>query len=209
VDQPDAQRQPPAFVRWVDALTERIGSAVSWLVLAMVLVGAYNAVARYVGRGIGVNLSSNAYLEAQWYLFSLVFLLGGAYALRHDAHVRVDILYSNLSRRGRAWIDLGGVVLFLIPFCVLMLWVSWPAVANSWRVLEMSPDPGGLPRYPIKTAIPVAFALLLAQGFSMGIRAAAVLAGQPPGADDSPPSNSPPRATSDDAPPSDLTPEGI
>ncbi|NNF03584.1 MAG: TRAP transporter small permease subunit [Rhodothermales bacterium] len=164
----------------IDRFNDRFGRWLYWLTLAMVLIGSFNAVARYLDRWSGLGLSSNMYLEAQWYLFSLVFLLGGAYALRHDAHVRVDILYSNLSRRGRAWVDLGGVVLFLIPFCLLMLWVAWPAVANSWRVLEMSPDPGGLPRYPIKTAIPAAFILLLAQGLSMGIRSAAVLTGHAP-----------------------------
>ncbi len=168
----------------IDRFNDRFGKWLYWLTLAMVLIGSFNAVARYLDRWSGLGLSSNMYLEAQWYLFSLVFLLGGAYALRHDAHVRVDILYSNLDRRGRAWIDLSGVVLFLIPFCLLMLWVSWPAVANSWRVMEMSPDPGGLPRYPIKTVIPLAFIFLLAQGFSMGVRSAAGLTGHAPEAVD-------------------------
>ncbi len=152
------------LVRKIDALTERIGSAVSWLVLAMVLVGAYNAVARYVGRSIGINLSSNAYLEMQWYLFSLVFLLGAAYTFKHNAHVRVDVLYGRMSKRRQLWIDLIGTVVFLLPFSIFCLWVSWPSVRNSWAVLEASPDPGGLPRYPIKSMILVAFALLALQG---------------------------------------------
>jgi TRAP-type mannitol/chloroaromatic compound transport system permease small subunit len=130
----------------------------------MVLLGAFNAVARYVGRYVGVNLSSNAYLELQWYLFSLVFLLGGAYTLLRDDHVRVDVLYGRLSRRGRGLVDLAGTVVLLVPFAIFVLWVSWPSVRNSWAVLEGSPDPGGLPRYPIRTMILVGFALLLLQG---------------------------------------------
>lgn len=153
--------------RWIDGLNRSIGRAASWLVLLMVLVGAGNAVARYLGRFIGANLSSNAYLEAQWYLFSLIFLLGAAYTLQRDDHVRVDVLYARLSRRARAWIDAVGTVVFLIPFCLFCLWVSWPSIRNSWQVLEGSPDPGGLPRYPIKTVILVAFVLLILQGVSI------------------------------------------
>ena len=155
-----------AFVRVVDRANARLGRVVSWLVFAMVLLGAYNAAARYLGRFIGVNLSSNLYLELQWYLFSLVFLLGGAYALRENAHVRVDVLYGRLGRRARAMIDSIGVLLLLAPFCIFVLWVSWPSVRNSWVVREGSPDPGGLPRYPLKAVILVAFALLLVQALS-------------------------------------------
>lgn len=166
--------------RGIDAINERIGRAVRWLVLAMVLIGAFNAVARYLGRWIGLNLSSNAYLEAQWYLFSLVFLLGAAYTLKHDGHVRVDVLYGRLSKRGQAWIDLIGTVVFLMPFCVFCLWVSWPTVHNSWIVREGSADPGGLPRYPIKSMILVAFVLLLAQGVAEAARRIALLRGELP-----------------------------
>lgn len=154
------------LIGWIDALNERIGRATGWLVLAMVLIGAYNAVARYVGRWMGSNLSSNAYLEAQWYLFSLVFLLGAAYALKHDDHVRVDVLYGRLSKRARVWIDLLGTILLLLPFSIFCLWVSWPSVRNSWAVLEGSADPGGLPRYPLKSMILVAFVLLILQGIA-------------------------------------------
>ena len=143
----------------------------------MVVIGGYNTIVRYMDRSIGMSLSSNMYLELQWYLFSLVFLLGSAYALRHDEHVRVDILYSRLGPKGKAWINLSGTVLFLVPFCVMMLWVSWPAVINSWAVMEVSPDPGGLPRYPLKTAIPMAFVMILVQGVSMFIRNLAVILG--------------------------------
>lgn len=184
------QHQPPpeprapgllgAVPRAIDRVSGVVGRAVLWLVAVMVAIGAYNAVARYLNRFTDADLASNAYLEAQWYLFSLVFLLGAAYALREDAHVRVDVLYGRLGTRGRAWIDLAGTLLFLIPFCVLMLWVSWPSVAASWRVREVSPDPGGLPRYPVKAVILVAFALLLLQGVSQALKQVALLRGAAP-----------------------------
>jgi TRAP-type mannitol/chloroaromatic compound transport system permease small subunit len=159
---------PPGGI--VDRMSDVLGRTVRWLVGVMVLVGAFNALARYLSRGLGVNLSSNGWIELQWYLFSLVFLLGASYGLRHDAHVRVDVLYGRLSDRARTWIDLLGTMLFLVPFCVAMLVLSWPSVAASWRVREVSPDPGGLPRYPIKAVILVAFALLLLQGLTEALR---------------------------------------
>lgn len=151
----------------IDLFNERVGKVVYWLTLMMVMIGAYNAMARYFDRYTGWGLSSNTYIELQWYLFSLVFLLGAAYTLKRDSHVRVDVLYGRLSSRKKAWINLLGTVLFLFPFCILMIIVSWPSVLNSWAVMEMSPDPGGLPRYPIKTMIPIAFVLLILQGISM------------------------------------------
>lgn len=165
--------------RGIDALNRTVGRAVAWLTFAMVLLGAYNAVARYFDRAVGGGLSSNAYVELQWYLFSLVFLLGAPYALRADAHVRVDVLYGRLGPRGKAWIDLVGGLLFLIPFCVFALVVSWPTVRDSWAVREVSPDPGGLARYPIKAAVLVAFALILLQGVSETVKRAGRLMGIP------------------------------
>lgn len=165
----------------IDRVNEVVGRLVYWLTLVMVLIGSYNAIARYLDRYTGLGLSSNTYLELQWYMFSVVFLLGAAYTLRHNAHVRVDVFYGRLSPKGRAWINLLGTVLFLLPFCVLMLWTSWPAVRESWALREMSPDPGGLPRYPIKTIIPIAFALLFVQGVAMLIRQVAILRGLLPG----------------------------
>lgn len=162
----------------IDALNDGIGAAIRWLALAMVLIGAYNAIARYLTRYTAMSLSSNAYLDLQWYLFSLIFLLGAAYGLRHDVHVRVDVLYSRLARRTRAWIDLAGTILFLLPFSVVMLWMAWPAVRNSWKIKEVSPDPGGLPRYPIKAVIVVSFALLFLQGASQAIKLVGVLRGE-------------------------------
>jgi TRAP-type mannitol/chloroaromatic compound transport system permease small subunit len=179
--QPPAEsRAAGALPRAIDRVSDLVGRSVLWLVAVMVVTGAFNALARYLNRFTDANLASNAYLEAQWYLFSLVFLLGAAYALKEDAHVRVDVLYGRLGVRGRAWIDLMGTLLFLVPFCVLMLWVSWPSVAASWRVREGSPDPGGLPRYPIKAVILVAFALLLLQGVSQALKQVALLRGAAP-----------------------------
>jgi len=161
----------------IDRFNEHLGRWISWLALIMVLIGAYNAVVRYLGRHLGANLCSNAYIELQWYLFSLLFLLGAAYTLERDAHVRVDVFYSRLHGKSRAWVNLLGTLLFLIPFCGFGLWVTWPSVRNSWAVHEVSPDPGGLPRYPIKTVILAAFVLLLLQGVSLAIRQIAVLRG--------------------------------
>jgi TRAP-type mannitol/chloroaromatic compound transport system permease small subunit len=155
----------------VDRLNGWIGGLTRWLIVVMVVVGAYNAVARYATRDLGVNLASNSLNELQWYLFSVVFLLGAAYCLKEDVHVRVDVLYERLSPRVRGWIDLLGAALFLLPFCVLMIQVSIPAVRNSWRILETSSDPGGLPRYPLKTLLLVAFGLLFLQGLAQIVRA--------------------------------------
>ena len=163
--------------RAIDRVNERIGRLVGWLTLAMVLIGAYNAVARYLGRYLGTDLSSNAYLELQWYFFSLVFLLAASYTWQRDAHVRVDLLYGRLSDRGRAWIDLVGTLFLMLPFTAVALWLSWPSVRNSWAVREVSPDPGGLARYPIKTVILFAFALLILQGISQVIKQVAILQG--------------------------------
>ena len=138
------------FAAKIDHFTDRIGALTAWLTLFMVLIGSYNTVARYVDGYRGrhgvegqefFRFSSNAFLELQWYLFSLVFLLGAAYALRHNAHVRVDLVYGRLGRRGKAWIDLVGGLLLLLPFTCFTLWVSWPSVRNSWHVWETSPDP--------------------------------------------------------------------
>ncbi|MEM9290169.1 MAG: TRAP transporter small permease subunit [Acidobacteriota bacterium] len=164
-------------VRAVDAFHDWVGRAMGWLVLLMVLLGAFNAVARYAGRSLGRDLSSNGYLEAQWYLFSAIFLLAAAYGLRRNAHVRVDVLYGRLSSRWRHWIDLVGSLLLLLPFCLFAIWSSWPSLLASWRILEQSPDPGGLPRYPLWALIPIAFAMLALQGFAEVIRNLAALRG--------------------------------
>ncbi len=186
------------FAASIDRLTDRIGGLTAWLTLLMVLIGSYNTVARYIDGYRGrhsvegqelFRFSSNAFLELQWYLFSLVFLLGAAYALRHNAHVRVDLLYGRLSRRGKAWIDLVGGLLLLLPFTGFALWVSWPSVRNSWQVWETSPDPGGLARYPIRTVLLVAFVLLLLQGLSEVLKRVVILFGPSDPSDLSDPSD--------------------
>ncbi len=153
-------------VRFLERLSEWTGRGVAVLSVVMILLGAWNAIARWLGRYFEAELASNTLIEAQWYIFSGLFLLGAAWTLQEDAHVRVDVFYGRLSDRGKAWIDLLGTLCFLLPFCAFAVWVSWGPVAESWRTLEVSPDPGGLPRYPIKTLVPVAFALLFLQGLA-------------------------------------------
>ena len=164
----------------IDHFSEKVGVAVSWLALLMVLAGAFNAIVRFLDRYTGAGLSSNSFIEAQWYMFSVLFLLGAAYTLKHNEHVRVDVLYSRLSPRTRNLINLVGTLIFLFPFCALMIWVSWPAVRASWSIWEQSPDPGGLPRYPIKTLIPLAFLMVMVQGASEVIKQIARLRGHLP-----------------------------
>ena len=161
-----------------------------YLTLAMILAGAYNAITRYLSRNarilheeatglehalhtvgiVALKMNSNMFIELQWYLFSIVFLLGAAYTLKENAHVRVDVFYNRMSPRHRAWVNMLGAGLFLVPFCVLMLLTSWPVVVDSIMRLEGSPDPGGLPRYPLLAIIPLAFVLLLLQGVAQMIR---------------------------------------
>lgn len=176
-----------SITRGIDAVTTAIGRVMWWLTLFMVVVGFINVVGRYgfdlfaawFGTGFAESVSGNVYLELQTYAYDLVFLLGAAYVLRTDAHVRVDIVFSNLTARARAVIDIVGTLLFLIPFSILGIYFSQSYVARSWRQLEVSPNPGGLPRYPIKTVIVIAFALLIVQGISELIKHVAFLRGVP------------------------------
>ncbi len=157
-----------------------------WLTLFMVLIGAFNVITRYAydfiartfGDSVAQQLSSNVYLELQTYAYNLIFLLGAAYVLNQNAHVRVDILFTQFSPKVRAWVDVLGGVLFLIPFSIMGIYFSQSYVARSWRQLEMSPNPGGLPRYPIKTVIIIAFALLILQGVSEIIKNVAFIRGR-------------------------------
>lgn len=161
--------------RGIDTLNESMGRLVIWLVLLASLVSAFNAVVRYL-----FGISSNALLEIQWYMFALIFLFAAGYTLKHDGHVRIDILYGRFSPRTRALIDIFGTLAFLLPVSLLILWLSLPMVAESIRIDEMSPDAGGLLRWPIKLAIPVGFALLALQGISEVIKRIAFLRGQGP-----------------------------
>lgn len=169
--------------RAIDAVTEFIGNLLPYLVLVMIAAGFYNVVARYLGRYIGMRLTNNSAIEIQWYLFSVIFFFGFSYILKHNLNVRVDFLYANWSAQRRAWIDLLGTVLFLIPFCLLGIYVtinpvmaSWGRLpSGAWGTWEVSPDPDGLPRAPIKSMIIVAFTLLLLQAISQVIKYVAVL----------------------------------
>jgi len=155
---------------FIDALNERIGRACTWLVLIAVLVSSGNAVSRYT-----FGMSSNAFLEIQWYLFAAIFLLAAGYTHRHDGHVRVDVFYSRCSKRTRAWIDIFGGLLFLLPMAITILWLSWPMAASSFQINEGSPDPGGLLRWPVKLMIPLGFALLTLQAIAEIIKKAATI----------------------------------
>jgi len=158
------------LAQMIDLLNEGIGRITYWLVLLMVAVGAWNVVGRYLGRIIGISLTSNSLIEIQWYLFDVVFLFGAAYALKYNEHVRVDIFFKSWNRRQKALANFLGNLIFLIPFTSLLIYYSWGTVVNSWKIWEMSPDPGGLPRYPIKSVIIIAFILLILQGISEAIK---------------------------------------
>ncbi len=163
--------------RIIDAITDRIGRVAIWLVVVMVLIGVWNVIGRYLGFYVRRNLTSNALIEIQWYMFSMVFFLGAAYTLLHNGHVRVDVFYARWSSRRQALIDLLGSLLFLLPFAILVIYFSWGSVRFSWLIREGSPDPGGLPRYPIKSMVLVSFALLILQGISEAIKSAAIRMG--------------------------------
>jgi TRAP-type mannitol/chloroaromatic compound transport system permease small subunit len=158
--------------RLIDAVNERIGRAVGWLILVSVIVSAGNATIRYT-----LDTSSNAWLELQWYLFSAVFLLCAGYTLLRNEHIRIDVVTGRFSARTRAWIDILGAVFFLLPFAVLVLWLSIPFVLESIRINETSNNAGGLIRWPAKILIPLGFLLLTAQGLSELIKRFAFLTG--------------------------------
>jgi TRAP-type mannitol/chloroaromatic compound transport system permease small subunit len=155
----------------IDALNERVGRTLYWLILAAVLVSSGNAVIRYI-----FDISSNAWLELQWYLFSAVFLLCSGYTLLRNEHIRIDVVAGRLSRRAQAWIDLLGGLFFLLPMALLILVLSWPMVVDSYVRHEMSSDAGGLLRWPVKLLIPAGFLLLALQGLSEVIKRIAFLA---------------------------------
>jgi TRAP-type mannitol/chloroaromatic compound transport system permease small subunit len=175
------------FSRTIDKITEFLGSLTAGIVILTISVGFYNVVARYVGRLIGIQLSSNALIELQWYLFSMMFFLGFAYILKHGANVRVDFLYTNWTLKQQALVDFIGTILFTIPFCILGIWVALDPVLQSWGLLpngnwgtwEISSDANGLPRAPIKTMIIVAFVTLLLQAIAQAIKYLAVYKGYP------------------------------
>ncbi|HLQ86637.1 MAG TPA: TRAP transporter small permease subunit [Salinisphaeraceae bacterium] len=168
-----------ASARMIDGFGTFVGKIMWWAALGMVLIGVYNVITRYIGQYIGVQLSANVYIEMQTYAFDLIFMLGAAYVLNQDGHVRVDIFYSRLGARAKAWIDIFGTFAFLLPFCVFALYFSFGYVERSWKILEQSPNPGGLPRYPLKSVILITFVMLFLQGLSEAIKNAAFLRGIP------------------------------
>jgi TRAP-type mannitol/chloroaromatic compound transport system permease small subunit len=172
--------------RLIDRVIEWIGNQLIWIVTLMIAVGFLNVVARYLGRFVGTRLTSNAVIEAQWYMFTLLFFFGFAYILKHNLNVRVDFLYAKFTPKQQALVDTIGHVLFFVAFCVIGIYVTYgPVMASwglrrdgSWGTWELSPDPDGLPRAPIKSMIIVAFILLLLQTFSEVVKNIGILFGK-------------------------------
>lgn len=158
--------------RCIDAANKHLGSVANWLVLLSCLISAGNAFSRYA-----FSMSSNAWLEIQWYMFGALVLLGASYTLNRNEHVRVDIVYSNLSTRRQIAIDLFGGILFLLPATLILAYLSWPVFYNSWVQGEISTNAGGLLRWPMKIFLPLGFALLSLQGLSELIKRIAMLTG--------------------------------
>lgn len=156
----------------IDRMNERVGWIADLMVLLACLVSAANAMIRYA-----FDDSSNAWLELQWYMFAVVVMLGVSYTLKRNEHVRVDLLYMNMSDRQRLWLDLVGGLVFLLPTCALLGWLSWPFFMQSWSVDEGSSNAGGLLRWPVKFLVPLGFALLALQGVSEIIKRIAALRG--------------------------------
>lgn len=158
----------------IDQLAEKTGGAVSWLVALLTVVTVYDVIARYVFRAGSVALQ-----EMEWHIFALIFLLSAGYTLKKDGHVRVDLFYSKLSKRGKAIVDIAGTILLLLPFSILVIYTSSKFTITSFNMGEGSGDPGGLPaRYILKGSIVLGFALLLLQGIAEILRNSMVLLGK-------------------------------
>jgi TRAP-type mannitol/chloroaromatic compound transport system permease small subunit len=163
------------FSRLIDGLNERIGRAAIWLILVVVFISAGNAVMRFA-----FDWSSNALLEIQWYLFSAIFLACGAYVLLKNEHIRIDVIAGRLSPRAQNWIDVFGILVFLLPMALIIAWLSWPGFMNAWHSGEVSPNAGGLIRWPVRLMLPVGFVLLILQALSELIKRIAFLTGRGP-----------------------------
>jgi len=161
-----------ALSRLIDRINERIGRTVMWLVLVAVAVSAINAIVRKV-----FNMSSNAFLEAQWYMFSAIFLLCSAYTLQRNEHIRIDVIAGKLSKRAQTWIDILGTIFFLTPMALLIMVLSWKVFTMSYISNEVSTNAGGLPIWPARVLVPIGFFLLLLQGLSELIKRFAFLKG--------------------------------
>ena len=160
-----------AISRWIDNITDKFAVAATWAVFASCFISAANAIVRYLA-----NYSSNAYLEIQWYLFAACVMLGAAQVLRVNEHVRVDVIYGLYSGRTKALIDLAGLILFLMPVMVVMIYYSWPLFVKMYVTGEMSNNASGLIRWPAMLMLPLGFALLFVQGLSEIIKRVAWLA---------------------------------
>ncbi len=154
----------------VDWLNKQCGTIADALVLLACVISAGNAASRYA-----FSESSNAWLEIQWYLFAGIVLLGGPYTLKLNEHVRVDLVYGMVSERTRLWIDIVGGLVFLLPFCLIVIYFTWPWFVESWRIGETSSNAGGLVRWPVKLILPIGFALMAMQGVSEIIKRVAAL----------------------------------
>ncbi|MFA7280054.1 MAG: TRAP transporter small permease subunit [Sterolibacterium sp.] len=159
----------------IDNINLRLGKATTWLILIVVVISAGNAVMRYA-----INWSSNGLLEIQWYLFSAIFLLCSGYVLLNNEHIRIDVIAGRLSPRAQNWIDVFGIMVFLLPMAMITLYLSWPVFINAWDSGEGSPNPGGLIRWPVRLLMPIGFLLLTLQGFSELIKRVAFLTGHAP-----------------------------
>jgi TRAP-type mannitol/chloroaromatic compound transport system permease small subunit len=158
----------------IDRVNQLLGKAASIMILLSCVVSAANALLRY-----GLDISNNWPLELQWYLFAAAVMLGTSYTLRRNEHVRVDLIYSQLSDRGRLWVDLFGLIFFLMLACILFAWLSWTTLFYpSWLVMEHSLNSGGLARYPIKFVVPFGFFMLSLQGLSEIIKRIGTLRGK-------------------------------
>jgi TRAP-type mannitol/chloroaromatic compound transport system permease small subunit len=161
-----------AISRIIDRINAGFGQIANWAVLASCLISAGNAGSRYL-----FSESSNAWLEIQWYLFSAIFLLGAAHTLRVNGHVRVDLVYMQLSARARLWVDVFGLIAFLLPSCAILTYMGWHFFLDSYRIHETSSNAGGLIRWPVKLLMPVGFAFLTLQGLSELVKRIAALTG--------------------------------
>jgi len=161
-----------AISRVIDAVNEKLGRATGWLILAAVTVSSVNALVRF-----SFNRSSNAWLELQWYLFGAVVLLGSAYTFKANEHIRIDILSSRLTKRTRDWIDIFGHLFFLMPLCLVIMWLGWPFFLRSFAQAEVSSSAGGLIVWPAKLLVPLGFTILFIQSISELIKRASVMKG--------------------------------
>lgn len=163
------------FSRAIDWLNAQVGKYVIWFIFAATVISALNAVVRKA-----FNYSSNGFLEVQWYLYAWSFLVAAGFTLLHREHVRIDVLNSRLPKKVQVWIDIIGFAFFLTPLCLLVLWLGIPMLIDKYASGEMSPNPGGLIRWPVWLALPLGFVLLMLQGWSELIKRIAFLRGQGP-----------------------------